>query len=380
MLWAQGHVPEGQPPGVRVDVGREASGCVGRCCQSATSATGARGNQTQTVPRIRCPHCRHRSSRTRPATNGSCACRPALPISTAGSTTACAPAWPIPRSPSYKTWDGLAARLIDAQVRRPCQSCPSPGRSCRCPPRLAFAGAGRARCVASPGHVGSSPRHVATGSRRFRRSDDRLAGAPGRRACRGAGDRPLGGDGSQRHTRRPHRGSSDLAARPTVGRLGDGAVVRRVPAEPRHDASSSARRCMPTSSAIRAPSHFESWSARVTANRSRRWPSTGRRSPRRARRSAGQSRRSRGSSAIRYVSWPRRRASTGDGCSRIRPGRCRSSTAPRSQPCCRAPPVGCRPSLPSGQSAGLMPLTVHLADRAVDLGPVADTSFVRAAS
>jgi len=30
--------------------------------------------------------------------------------------------------------------------------------------------------------------------------------------------------------------------------------------------------------------------------------------------------------------------------------------------------------------AGMIPLTVHLADRAVDIGPVADTSFVRAAS
>jgi hypothetical protein len=31
-------------------------------------------------------------------------------------------------------------------------------------------------------------------------------------------------------------------------------------------------------------------------------------------------------------------------------------------------------------AAGLVPLTVHLPDRAVDIGPVADTSFVRAAS
>ena len=29
---------------------------------------------------------------------------------------------------------------------------------------------------------------------------------------------------------------------------------------------------------------------------------------------------------------------------------------------------------------GLVPLTVHLADRAVDIGPVADSSFVKAAS
>jgi hypothetical protein len=31
-------------------------------------------------------------------------------------------------------------------------------------------------------------------------------------------------------------------------------------------------------------------------------------------------------------------------------------------------------------AAGLVPLTVHLADRAVDIGPVAEASFVKAAS
>ena len=43
---------------------------------------------------------------------------------------------------------------------------------------------------------------------------------------------------------------------------------------------------------------------------------------------------------------------------------------------------GARPTLITAEwtAAGLVPLTVHLADRAVDIGPVADSSFVKAAS
>jgi hypothetical protein len=43
---------------------------------------------------------------------------------------------------------------------------------------------------------------------------------------------------------------------------------------------------------------------------------------------------------------------------------------------------GGRPTLITAEwtAAGLVPLTVHLADRAVDIGPVADSSFVKAAS
>ena len=181
-----------------------------------------------------------------------------------------------PSLASYKTWDGLAARLIDAQVG---------GLANRVRRLAGLVGAhpdwhsqvlGRARRAAPAGHVGSAPRHVASGAGRFGRSDHRLAGPPGRRACRGARDRPLGGDGSQRHTRRPHRGASDLAARSRRhGRVGDGAVVRRVPAEPRHVASPSARRCMPTCSAIQARWRSRPGGPAARRRRSRPGRSTG---------------------------------------------------------------------------------------------------------
>ena len=38
------------------------------------------------------------------------------------------------------------------------------------------------------------------------------------------------------------------------------------------------------------------------------------------------------------------------------------------------------PVMAEWTAAGLVPLTVHLADRAVDIGPVAEASFVKAAS
>ena len=176
----------------------------------------------------------HRSSPARPATTASPACRPASPSSTAGSTTASRTGLADPSLASYKTWDGLAARLVDAQVG---------GLANRVRRLAGLVGAhpdwhsrvlaelGVLHLLATSGrHLGELP--VSTG--RFRGGDHRLAGPPGRRPGRCSRDRPLGGDGSQRHPRRPHRGATHLAARCCVGRVGDGAVVRRVPAEPRH--------------------------------------------------------------------------------------------------------------------------------------------------
>ena len=44
--------------------------------------------------------------------------------------------------------------------------------------------------------------------------------------------------------------------------------------------------------------------------------------------------------------------------------------------------TGGRPTVVTAEwtAGGLVPLTVHLADRAIDIGPVADSSFVKAAS
>ncbi len=102
-----------------------------------------------------------------------------------------------PSLASYKTWDGLAARLVDAQVGGL---------------------ANRVRRLA--GLVGGSPdwhsqvlgelgvlhllatsgrhlAHVAAGVGRLGRGSHRVAGAPGRCARRRAAHRSLGGDGSQ---------------------------------------------------------------------------------------------------------------------------------------------------------------------------------------
>ena len=175
---------------------------------------------------------------------------------------------PVARRPlAHRARRPVAGRLQD--VGWPCRAagrCPGrrtgqprpPSRRVgRGPPRLALAGARRTGRAAPLGHIRTSSRHAAAGAGRLGRGDHRLAGAPGRCAGRRAAHRSLGGDGSQRHPRRPHRGTPDLAARCHQRGLGDGAVVRRLSAEPRRHDDRRHARCTPMCSATRVRSRCE---------------------------------------------------------------------------------------------------------------------------
>ena len=142
----------------------------------------------------------------------------------------------------YATWDDLAARLVDARA----------GALANRVRRLAgvvgarpdwhevvlaelgilhlLAEAGQ-RVPELPGGLADAVGDVV-----------RLAGPPGRRPRRRPRHRHLGRRRSQRHPRGPHRGPPHVAARAGVGALGDGALVRRLPPIARHHARR--RRCV----------------------------------------------------------------------------------------------------------------------------------------
>ena len=214
--------------------------------------------------------------------------------------------------------------------RRPRQPGPPPRRRGRRPARLARARARRARRPAPPGPGRPARPRAAAGGSPTRspsrcgwqvRQADVLAGVP---------DTDTGSvDGPQRHPRGPHRGPPHVAARRSVGPVGDGAVVRRVPpvarrvARRRHDGP---RRPVPLS-------RRRSWRALVGARERRRAPTpacrrAGHGDVARRLRTPGRH----GAFAAEPwldrmpgdAAWPPRRRPAGAGCSPTTPARCRS--------------------------------------------------------
>ena len=157
---------------------------------------------------------------------------------------------------------GWVGRAADRRPgRRVGQPCASPRRAGRCASRLALAGLGRTGCAAPAGDVGPASRHVASGPLADSvaatigwqvRQADVLAGVPM------TDHWIVMGRSDTREDRIEVRRIWLRGA--TIGRVGDGVVVRRLPADPRHVVRSSARRCMPTCSAIPAPWRCAFWS------------------------------------------------------------------------------------------------------------------------
>ena len=389
LLWARGQVAEGSPPPFAAIVDRQAAGDCGggRAPGTAEPATPPVDATVDTTGRTSRSHhvrrCCHPPARAQQDPRRSH--RPHGGRARRARPLARRPVAHRPRrSVAGQLQDvGRAGRAADrCPGRRVGQSCASTRRAGRCASRLALAGAwpSWACCTCWRRRAGISARCRRTSGRLGRR-DHRLAGPPGRRAGRRAADRPLGGDGPQRH--RAKTASRCAASGCAAPRRGEWAMVLSFAAfqqsldtsfDRRH---AGARRPVPLSRRGRAAR-----AGGPAARRRRSLPgrSSARRSPRRARRSVGRSPPSRGSSDIRCASLA---APTRAG------GRWLLTDSTGSLPLVDGAIVGTLLACSAGRPtpitaewtpAGLVPLTVHLADRAVDIGPVADSSFVKAAS
>ena len=279
----------------------------------------------------------------------------------------------------YATWDDLAARLVDARagalanrIRRLAGLVGSdPDWHARVLAEIGvlhlLAQAGQ-RLPDLPGALADS---VATATGWQVRQADVLAGVPDT-------DRWIvAGRSDTREDRIEVRRT--LAARRGERAVGDGAVVRRLPPEPRHVARrrhSGARR--PAS--LPGPRPARARGRAIRRSRAARRAAGRRRSSRRATRSVARSRANRGSSDIPRPCWRRRPGTAGAGCSPTTPARSRSSQHHARWPRCSPPRAASPPTLTVEWTPhGVIPLTVHAADRALDVGPVADPSFVEVA-
>ena len=281
----------------------------------------------------------------------------------------------------YATWDELAARLVDARAGALANRVRRLAGVVGARPdwhEVVLAELGVLHLLARPaGGCRNCPAPLADAVATV----VRLAGAPGRRAGRRAGDRPLGRRRPQRHPRGSHRGAPHVAPRGEHGSLGDDALVRRLPPVARHLARRSARRSPPTCTAIPGRRGVPS-SASATTMRAAALPvappaGVGRRRVRRV------------GAALAAEPWLDRVPATVAAAPTLVDGRWVLTDATGAVAVApEAPGVPTLLAASRGQPVdvtvewtvdGAVPLTVHLPDRALDIGPRADLSFVSAA-
>ena len=251
--------------------------------------------------------------------------RPASSSSTAGSTTASAPASPIPALARYATWDDARRPARRRPGRRARQPRAPPRRRRRRPPRLARGRARRARraaparrrpasaCPSCPAPLADA---VATACGWQVRQADVLAGVPDTDTW------VVAGRSDTREDRIEVRRTWLRGA--THGPVGDGALVRRLPPVARHARSSSATAFAADLHRYPGPSWRRASSAPCHEHGAPTDPvappaGDRRRGVRRGRRGAG--RRAVARPRAGHRSSPRRRSPAAGGCSPTTPAR-----------------------------------------------------------
>ena len=381
VMWVRGQVPAAPAP-TRVASWVDGHARREAAAGAAAPLASAAADGAERSDDVAEPAAGRASTSSAAATSASPGCATGWSSSTAGSTTGCAPVsptrrWPAtPRgtsSPPASSTPG-PARWPTASAAWPASSGPGPTGTRSCWPSSACCTCWPRPASALPELPAPLADAVATACGWQVRQADVLAGVPDTDTL----DRRR----AQRHPRGPHRGAPHVAARAEAS--GRWAMVLSFAAyrQSLDDvAARSAAASSPTCTAIPGRRRGRS-SARSTTDR----PASRRRAARRRRR-----RRVRRASATALAAepWVERVPVTVLRCADVGGGRWVLDRRHRHAcpGCRRAGPghrrrrVGGRPSRSpsSGRSTASCRSRVHLPDRALDVGPRADLSFVSAA-